>query len=54
VAVLRSFNQGEQVANVRLLGVGNMEFTHNYGVLTVKLPDKLPAKYANCLAIELK
>ena len=53
-AVLRSFNEGERIKNVRLLGFGNTEFTHKYGVLSVKLPDKLPAEYVNCIAIELE
>ena len=52
-AVLRSFNEGEVVTGVRLLGVGGVEFSHNYGVLSVKLPDKLPTEYVNCLAVEL-
>ena len=52
-AVIRSFNEGEQIKSVRLLGVGELEFTHVYGVLAVNLPDKLPAAYANCLAISL-
>lgn len=53
-AVLRSFNEGEAVKAVRLLGAGNMEFNHSYGVLSVKLPDILPTEYVNCLAIELE
>ena len=52
-AVLHSFNKGESVKNVRLLGVGNVEFAHHFGVLTVKLPDNLPTDYINCLAVEL-
>ncbi|MCL2078262.1 MAG: alpha-L-fucosidase [Oscillospiraceae bacterium] len=52
-AVIRSFNEGEVIKNVRLLGVGNVEYEYHFGVLAVKLPDKLPTKYANCLAVEL-
>ncbi|MFI3206108.1 MAG: alpha-L-fucosidase [Clostridia bacterium] len=54
VAVIKSFNEGEEIKNVRLLGFGDVEFSHNFGVLTVKLPETLPTKYTNCLAIELK
>ena len=53
VAVIRSFNEGEKVNSVRLLGVGELDFTHLYGVLTVNLPDNLPASCANCLAITI-
>ena len=53
-AVIRSFNEGEQVKSVRLLGVGELGFTHVYGVLTVNLPDNLPVTCANCLAINLQ
>ena len=44
----------ETVRNVRLLGYGNVEFAQNFGVLTAKLPENLPAKCANCLAIEVE
>lgn len=53
-AVIRSFNEGEKVKNVRLLGAGNMEFSHVFGILNIKLPDKLPTGYVNCLAVELE
>lgn len=52
-AVLRSFHEGEHVRNVRLLGAGNVAFSHAFGVLTVQLPDRLPADFVNCLAVEL-
>lgn len=52
-AVLRSFDEGEQVRAVRLLGVGSVPFAHQYGVLTVQLPPQLPTEYAPCLAVEL-
>ena len=51
-AILRSV--AETVRNVRLLGYGNVEFAQNFGVLTAKLPENLPAKCANCLAIEVE
>ncbi len=50
-AVIRSFNQGEKIAGVRLLGYGNVEYIYEFGVLTVKTPDNLPAAFANCLAV---
>ena len=37
-AVIRSFNPGEKVLSVKLLGEGALPFSQNYGVLTVKLP----------------
>jgi alpha-L-fucosidase len=52
-AVLRSFNEGEKIKSVRLLGVGPVEFSHTYGVLSVKLPEQMPAAFVNCLAVEL-
>lgn len=54
VAVIKSLKQGERVHDVRLLGAGKLPFAQNFGVLTVKLPDKLPTYYTNCLAIELE
>jgi len=53
-AVIRCFNSDEKVESVRLLGAGKLEYSQAFGVLTVKLPDVLPTKYTNCLAIELK
>jgi alpha-L-fucosidase len=53
VAVIKSLLPEEQVRSVRLLGFGDVEFAQNFGILTVKLPEQLPTKYTNCLAIEL-
>ena len=39
--------------SVRLLGAGEEEFVQSLGVLIVKLPEKLPTEYANCLALKL-
>ena len=50
--VLLSFHEGAHVRNVRLLGAGNVAFSHAFGVLTVQLPDRLPADFVNCLAVE--
>jgi alpha-L-fucosidase len=50
---IRSFKNEEKILAVKLLGEGQVPFSQNYGVLSVKLPEKLPAAYTNCLAIEL-
>ena len=55
-AVIRSFSENdmaEKVKSVSLLGCGDVQFTRAYGILTVKLPDKLPTDYTNCLKITL-
>lgn len=52
VCVLKSFDQ-EQIQSVELLGYGAVEFKHDFGVLVVQLPEKLPTEYTNCLKIEL-
>jgi len=52
-AVIKSLNESERVKSVRLLGVGEVPYTQEYGILVVKLPDKLPTEYVNCLALEL-
>jgi alpha-L-fucosidase len=52
-AVIRSFTPQEKVLSVRLLGGGPLEWKQNFGVLTVKLPPRLPSSYTNCLAVEL-
>ncbi|MCL2832795.1 MAG: alpha-L-fucosidase [Treponema sp.] len=52
-AVIRSFKPDEKILSVRLLGGGMVPYSFNYGILTAKLPQKLPVQYANCLAIEL-
>jgi len=50
VAVLTSFAD-EKVKSVRLLGIGEVPFSHEFGLLTVKLPVSLPVEYANCFEI---
>jgi alpha-L-fucosidase len=52
-AVIRSFTPDEKIVSVRLLGEGPVPYSQNFGVLTVKLPEKLPTAYTNCLAVEL-
>ena len=52
-AVIRSLNEGERIRSVKLLGVGDVPFTHTFGVLTAKLPPTLPTPYVNTLSIEL-
>ena len=49
--VLRSFDEGETVRDVRLLGAGKVAFEHRFGVLTVQLPERFPTEHTNCLAI---
>ncbi|HML46693.1 MAG TPA: alpha-L-fucosidase [Clostridia bacterium] len=53
VAVIQTLCGGERAAGVRLLGAGELPFEQSFGVLTVKLPEKLPTEYTNCLAIQL-
>jgi alpha-L-fucosidase len=53
-AVIKSLTPAEKVKNVRLLGVGNVPFEQPYGTLVIKLPDKKPTEYVNCIAIELE
>lgn len=53
IAVIKSLNSDENVKSVKLLGYGDVRFSQNFGVLTVKLPEKLPTEFTNCLAIEL-
>ncbi len=53
VAVIKSLTVDEKVKYVSLLGVGKLEFSQTFGVLTVKLPQEMPTNYTNCLSIEL-
>jgi len=53
VAVIKSFREEEKVKSVRLLGAGEVPFAQNFGVLTIKLPEKLPTDYTLCYAVEL-
>ena len=53
VAVVKSLTEADKVGKVRLLGGGDCAFQQSFGTLTVKLPDELPTRYTNCLAIEL-
>jgi len=52
VAVIKSLEEADKVKSVKLLGGGAVPFEQAYGVLTVKLPEKLPTEYTNCLGIE--
>ena len=47
---LRSFAE-QEVRSVELLGCGPVPFAQNFGILTVKLPDRLPSLCANTLKI---
>jgi len=51
VAVIKNLTPEEKVRSVRLMGGAELEFGQSFGVLTVKLPESLPMKYTNCLAI---
>ncbi len=53
-AVIKSFKEDEIAEHVSLLGYGNVPFHQIFGILTVKLPDNMPAEYANCLKIAFK
>ncbi len=48
--ILRAFADRE-VKAVRLLGVGDVPYRKEFGVLAVKLPERLPTKYVNALEI---
>ena len=47
---LRSFAE-QEIRSVELLGAGPLEFRKEFGVLLVKLPEKLPSLCANALKI---
>ena len=47
---LRSFAE-QEVRSVELLGCGPVPFAQDFGILTVKLPDRLPSLCANTLKI---
>ena len=51
--VIRSFNEGEKINAVRLLGGEKLDFAHEHGVLLVKLPEHLPTGYVNCIAVSV-
>jgi len=53
VAVVKSFTMADKVAKVTLLGHGDVAFAQEFGVLSVKLPEQMPVRYANCLAINI-
>lgn len=52
-AVITSLTEQEKVKSVRLLGGETLPFEQAFGVLSVKLPEKLPTAYINALAIQL-
>jgi alpha-L-fucosidase len=53
VAVLKSLTPADKINSVRLLGAGACPFNQAFGVVTVQLPEELPTKYTNVLALEL-
>jgi alpha-L-fucosidase len=52
-AVIKSLGESDKVKSVKLLGGEELPFSQSFGVLTVKLPEVLPTKYTNCIAVEL-
>ncbi|HBQ65142.1 MAG TPA: alpha-L-fucosidase [Clostridiales bacterium] len=52
--VIKSLAKEEQVTSVHLLGGAKLPFHQAFGILTVQLPETMPTKYTNCLAIEIK
>ena len=53
-AVVKSLGEDDRAAKVTLLGYGEITFEQSFGVVTAKLPEKLPTKYTNCLKITLE
>ena len=53
IAVIKSLDETNKVKSAKLLGGGTLHFTQDYGVLTVKLPEKLPTEYTICLEFSL-
>ncbi len=52
VAVMKNMGVARNVKSVKLLGHGDCKFQEAFGTLNVKLPDRLPTKYTNVLAIK--
>ena len=53
VAVIKSIPASDKVVSVKLLGAGDCPYTDSFGVISVKLPETLPTRYTNVLALEL-
>lgn len=53
IAIIKSFTEADKVKEVSLLGGDKLPFQQSFGVLTVKLPEKMPTEYTNCLKITL-
>lgn len=49
-AVIKSIS--EKIAGAVLLGYGKLDFAQSFGVLTLKLPPRLPTGYINCIRLE--
>lgn len=54
VSVIKSLSNADKVVSVRLLGGEKLPFQQAFGVLTFQLPQELPTKYTNCVAIEFE
>lgn len=53
VATVHALAADERVRSARLLGGGELAFEQGMGRLAVKLPDTLPTKYINCIALTI-
>ena len=51
VITLSSFADHE-ITSVTMPSVGRLEFKKTFGLLAVKLPEKLPTRYVNMLRLE--
>lgn len=53
-AALHELREIHRVEKVELLGFGELSFEKDMGVLAVRLPEKLPCNFSNCLKITAK
>lgn len=53
-AVLRRLQNAEAVRRVELLGFGELPFENRLGLLHVRLPEKLPCRFSNCLKLQFE
>ena len=54
VLTVHSLKNGERVTAARLLGGGETPFQQYADRVCLRLPDRLPTRYVNCAALELK
>ena len=53
VLTVHSLHNRERVKHARLLGSGEVAFEQHADRVCVRLPDRLPTRYVNCVALEL-